>query len=543
MNHKNRMAEIGFWAIPPAGTKARERIEARFENDRKNPVLNKWLKDRYNEAQALVAVQSVNGSGLFADQQLREYNNEYNNRVFNHSLWDLPGSFNVVEAFNKFLPPLSIFELRQERDHLFSFQSFIDWVTGGEIESDDLGLVDVLEEGVIYSFNSVDSPSSLCFSTSDGKEFGFASMSCIRFGGEVSLILLAGQKADLDVESEAVRKSLEGYEAFSHRPHIQPSDTLAPRAEPLIEGQDLWKTIVLLRFDTESKTIDARYVFKDCGQSYQGHTDDLDNYLNNKGEFIDDRLKDLYCNVKESIKQYTPLFELGKTCLLLPKYFVMHGDAVLVERHPTDFKEFRLKLKNKKIIEKVEGRFHIAHRDVYAYIPKAMRSPDRVAFIAPEYKIETSGFWKKLPLASEGRDKHGRQIHGRTWVSQTLSWVEEANASTSVVTKQNTEIKRGNNPGYIYVMRSAAHEKDVFKIGLTTRTTDVRANELSRSTSSPDVFLVVEEWATSDCILAEKMIHAKLDEFRINPSREYFKARYKEIFSAIDEVISEIDGA
>jgi hypothetical protein len=64
---------------------------------------------------------------------------------------------------------------------------------------------------------------------------------------------------------------------------------------------------------------------------------------------------------------------------------------------------------------------------------------------------------------------------------------------------------------------------------------------LSRSTSSPDHFLVVEEWYVKDCLLTEKLIHEKLNKYRVNPKREYFRARYNIIFAAIDEVIGEIE--
>jgi hypothetical protein len=103
------------------------------------------------------------------------------------------------------------------------------------------------------------------------------------------------------------------------------------------------------------------------------------------------------------------------------------------------------------------------------------------------------------------------------------------------------EVHDSTNAGYIYVMRSAAHQKDVFKVGLTKRDSETRSKELSRSTSSPDHFLVVEEWFVNDCILAEKLVHEKLNKHRVNPNREYFRARYSIIFAAIDEVIGEIE--
>lgn len=91
-------------------------------------------------------------------------------------------------------------------------------------------------------------------------------------------------------------------------------------------------------------------------------------------------------------------------------------------------------------------------------------------------------------------------------------------------------------------MRSAAHEKNVFKVGLTRRTPEERSNELSRSTSAPDHFHVMEEWDVVDCVQAEKLIHERLNEFRVNPKREYFKAPYKVIFRVIDSVIDELEG-
>ena len=50
----------------------------------------------------------------------------------------------------------------------------------------------------------------------------------------------------------------------------------------------------------------------------------------------------------------------------------------------------------------------------------------------------------------------------------------------------------------------------------------------------------MEEWDVEDCVLAEKIIHEKLSEFRVNPKREYFKAPYKEIFKVIDKVIDSL---
>lgn len=536
------MAEIGFWTLPPEGSERRKQLEAYMERHKDDPKRKRLLKETFQKATALVAVQSENGAGFSADRQLREYNLDYNGRVFKGSLRDLPSSFNVAEAFNRFLPRTATFELREECDHLFSFQHFIDWVTSGAADQFPLEVGNILPEGKIHSYNSVDKPSGLLFRTEASEEFGFSSVSLIRLGREVSALLVGGQKCDLEEQTRIIRKNWESYEALSHRTHIKPADGLILRAEPLIEDPELWKTVILIRFDLETKTVDAQYVFNDCGSTYSGRTDDLSAYVDGTGEFFSEEIKKRYEHATTNMRKYATLIELCKTCLLLPTFFEAHNDGIEIERHPTAFKEYRSHLKNKKIFERVDSRFWITYREARLIRGPSTRSPNRSAFTAPEYKVETTGYWRQLPIDVEGRDKLGRPIHGRTWVSQVRSWVEDSPRNSTVFASREGGGISGANPGFIYVMRSAAHPKDVFKVGLTRRTSDERSGELSRSTSSPDHFLVVEEWATGDCVRAEKIIHEELECYRFNPNREYFKAPYRTIFKVIDMVISSLEG-
>ncbi len=90
-------------------------------------------------------------------------------------------------------------------------------------------------------------------------------------------------------------------------------------------------------------------------------------------------------------------------------------------------------------------------------------------------------------------------------------------------------------------MRSAQHDKDVFKVGLTTRDGCTRAKELTASTASVDQFAVMQQWAVSDCHKAEKEIHERLKAFRVNKKREFFKSDYRQIFGVIHEVIEQIN--
>jgi len=182
------------------------------------------------------------------------------------------------------------------------------------------------------------------------------------------------------------------------------------------------------------------------------------------------------------------------------------------------------------------------HRNVSVLKNSTIISPNMRAVKAPELKIESSGFWKHLSPWQKGADKNGNVIQGKTWVEKSLSWVESENGETfSVFKDSNIKGINTERSGYIYVMRSAAHDKDVFKIGATKRSSEIRSDELSRTTGSPDKFLVAEDWQVKDCFLAEKLIHEKLKKYRINPSREFFRISYREIIKEIENIIKELN--
>tara|TARA_R110001583_G_scaffold160071_1_gene311941 strand:+ start:500 stop:2140 length:1641 start_codon:yes stop_codon:yes gene_type:complete len=539
---KDRMSEIAFHAIPPVGSEEHNQLIKKLEKQRNgNAKLNKAIKSVAKKGAALISVQEVNGAGYQADSMLREYNLEYNGRVYGGTLHDMPGSFNVVEAFNSFIPPSATFKLRQESDHLFSLNEFIDYVTSSSFDDTNLSFLHDIKEGICHSYNSVSQPLDLTFPTNNGKEYCFSATSFIRFGNEISMLLVAGQICDLNKKTEEITNHVNQREMFSHRAHIKPSKELKALATPLELDSNLLKTLVLVRFDLETQTIDTRYIYEDWGNSYQGQTDDISAYIKSNGELIDPKLEDLVKNMSKKMDESQALFNLCKTCLFLPKYFIDNEESVSIQRVPTDFLEFRKKLKNRKILSLVEAEQKITYRDVYTLEGSERNYPDRSEFITPDFNVETTGFWKRLPVQSKGVGKNGQVVYGRTWVTQTLSW-QEVETKSQALTAVRSKVKiDAANAGYIYVMRSAAHDKDIFKVGLTRRNSDVRARELSRSTSSPDQFLVVEDWYVKDCVLAEKLIHSRLSKYRVNPKREYFKTRYNVIFSAVDEVINELE--
>jgi hypothetical protein len=84
--------------------------------------------------------------------------------------------------------------------------------------------------------------------------------------------------------------------------------------------------------------------------------------------------------------------------------------------------------------------------------------------------------------------------------------------------------------------------EDMLKIGMTTRTPEIRAHELYESvTGVPSKFVVSFKREVADCILAEKLLHARLDNFRPNNSREFFKLPIASAVKLLTDVCDEVD--
>lgn len=457
----------------------------------------------------------------------------------------MPMSFNILESFFIYDPKYNYFKLRDETDHLLSFVEFLDYYTSTDTGEDTKAAIDYLEEGIIYSYNGIDDPDEITFSIDNGSEFGIAGVSLVRFQSEINVFLLVGEKIDIKSKSQEIQKKEITGIPIPGKENLKPADDRKREAVPLSNNENFWQTIVLSRFDLENMTQNTRYILRDWGDCFVTITDDIDPFLDPvSGNFIKPELEETLEKLSIEIEQHKIVFELCKTALHLPMYFENHSNLVLDERHPTKLSETIHKgrwITKKKFIgpkEKITYRRISVLRDIIK------KHPTNTYYKAPPINIETSGYWIKLPINQVGADKHGNPIHGRTWVKKTLSWLQTDKDPGVIRATYNKGIEENeikSNRGYIYVMRSAAHDKDIFKIGLTRKSTDVRSDELSRTTGSPDKFLVVQEWEVSDCIKAEKIIHEKLSHYRINPGREFFKAPYKSIVSVIDSVIEQIE--
>jgi T5orf172 domain len=90
-------------------------------------------------------------------------------------------------------------------------------------------------------------------------------------------------------------------------------------------------------------------------------------------------------------------------------------------------------------------------------------------------------------------------------------------------------------PGVVYILRSDSLKDTVVKIGRSTRTAELRAWELSSATGVPTRFEVLYEEQVADCEAAERLIHRKLDAYRIRRDREFFQVPLKVAVKAVFE--------
>ena len=70
--------------------------------------------------------------------------------------------------------------------------------------------------------------------------------------------------------------------------------------------------------------------------------------------------------------------------------------------------------------------------------------------------------------------------------------------------------------GFVYVMINPAM-REIVKIGLSRRTSQVRAKDL-KITGVPDDFIVVYDELVTDCDFVEKRLHQRFDDYRYQPN-------------------------
>lgn len=95
--------------------------------------------------------------------------------------------------------------------------------------------------------------------------------------------------------------------------------------------------------------------------------------------------------------------------------------------------------------------------------------------------------------------------------------------------------------GYVYILINASLQKNTLKIGMTRRTPEIRAEEMSEETGLPAEYMVAYKRKVSDCEEVEALIHERLKRYRISHSRydrsrEFFVIPLEKAISVLNEL-------
>lgn len=103
-------------------------------------------------------------------------------------------------------------------------------------------------------------------------------------------------------------------------------------------------------------------------------------------------------------------------------------------------------------------------------------------------------------------------------------------------TENGVETKIEHDNGWIYVLTNPTFQRNLLKIGVTQRTPEERALEMSRQTGLPKPFSVHFKIEVNKCNMVEKIIHDKLAKYRYTANREFFEVPLEEVVSFIKKV-------
>lgn len=544
--NKERLNDIGRIALAPPGTELRKRQDEHLSkifphSDKSRKAINEIIQ----KGKATMIIQSENGANLPIDEIIRYFTIEYNDRLMKHGLWAMPSSFNVLEAFHKFRMDLNIFQINKENDHKFVFSEFLEFITSEDLSEESDVCLSFFNDGEIYSYNNIESIDSFHYMINNDKEIVVAGFSIVKVGSELNILLLCGEKTDLDNETIKL-KEMKPLTKMTDpwKKGISPYPELIQEAVPLLGNKEYWQFVVLTRIDLEDHTQNARYLLKDCGNHFQILTDDLTALSELDGSVKEETHNSLK-EISVLLDEYSGLFELCHSSMYLPVYFDHYIQDISNEQNITIFRDNFKKSLYQKMAKQVSNEERIFSRNISILKRTLNITADKVHFQSPEFLIEETGFWRKLEPSEIGKDKKGNEILGKNWIHKELSWERPKKASNHrIITLEKNHPEQNNETtksGFVYIMRNASHPLDVFKIGITKRDPNSRASDLSNTTGSLDHFLVAMEWRVADCVLVENLIHKRLSEFRMKSNREFFKVPFNVIVRELNQIIASFE--
>lgn len=495
-------------------------IKQRETSDPAHRALMKKMRER---TRGLNYAIERNGPSLFCDVYLRNFLREFNSRIYRGKGNEQPTSFNVLRSFVEPDEIAMSLNLLEERFYQFNLFDYIDFVTGPTVSS--TAQEADFEELVIYELNSLGAFSSV--SLPGFESLIFCGAALVREGNEISILGIFGN----DVENFEPMDQIDPASIPAQRRELLKEGAQDHSAELLFDSDKFYPLLVMSRIDLSSHTTQVRYLLHESKDAFRVITDDP--------TIWDQHFKPPPTNITYSLKELSKhqhLFDFLNSMLQFPSFYQKEEDGFYVERHPTALKMSGGATEIRKLKSSLETHFWLNYRDVLT-LPPRLETAKNLEVPRPDFKIETRGYWKTLAMGAVGADRNGNPVHGKTWVVEHLSW-REATASevtpsaTFTVNQDQTE-----EVGFVYVMRSAMHGKNIFKIGFTLHDPEDRAASLSSTSGQPDALFVVVTWKVRAPRAIEKSVHRELGQYRLNDRREFFHLKLEAIRKKIDEIV------
>jgi hypothetical protein len=112
---------------------------------------------------------------------------------------------------------------------------------------------------------------------------------------------------------------------------------------------------------------------------------------------------------------------------------------------------------------------------------------------------------------------------------------EKAKELIKILTRYPAERRHAEQ---IYIL-GTREQKNVLKIGFTTRTVTERLNEINSATGVLHPFGVRAAWCVKDGKHCEKKIHELLSQYRVRDDREFFEISFHDAFSIVNNFLFE----
>ena len=507
-----------------------------------NPSVWKKLKKQFDTGRKIVHVQLNNGLDRTNENTLRYYLMEFASRFLQYGPKSFPTSFNPLEPFFVFNHHISIIQLHpEEESYGVSLIDFLDFVTEKSFDLNKVDFFENIPENVIYHFSFSTGFDEINFSN-NGKTFLISGLSLVRQGDEASILMQAGESYDKKEADEYFKKNTRSSIEQSLNPskkalgrHLENKEE--PKVVNFKEKQDLWAHNVAILFDLKNKSTDIRFVARDENLSFKIFSDDFDAIFLSQEELSKEEIKEYYENHLNELKNYDAVFDFAKYCLALPYYVFENEQRIVDVTYETQLNTVIKSPISKREFSTVPPEFKVFAKPIYYLESKEQTVINSTELNDESFKVEKSGYWKRLGIDEEGFDKRGKKIIGKTWVERNDIFYSTLKGVTKV---QQVEVFNQENAGYVYIMRQPIHEENIFKIGLTRRSSEERSKELS-NTSSADKFFIINSYHTKDCIEAEKQIHRELENYRLTSRREFFRCDLKIIMDTCDKIIGNIN--